>query len=117
MDLTKPEDTKKLFDQILKANKPLSLDSPEVRALDGKEENIETTQKPVTETQTIQSGQPLVKQMFERAAQGDVDFDKPTKEQRKAYAEAYFKSQEPEPQPFDPDIINKKFERAKKGDF
>lgn len=116
MDLTKPEETKKLLDAILKADKTLTLDSPEVRALDGKTplETKETnTKQPVMKAK---SDRTRVNEMFERAGKGDVDFDAPTKEEQKAIAKAYFKSQEPEPQAIDPDIIHKLFARAKKGE-
>jgi len=116
MDLTKKEETKKMLDAILKANKTLTLDSPEVRALDGKEP-LEA-EEPVTKQSIlkVKSDQTRVNEMFHRAGKGDVDFDKPTREEQEANAKAYFKSQEPKPQAIDPQIIEKMFARAKKGE-
>ena len=82
MDLTSASETEQLIDRVLKAKEPLTLDVVEQKA------------EPMVKAEPEET---RINNMFSRFSKGDIYFDEPTREERKAFSKAYLEENAEQP--------------------
>jgi hypothetical protein len=79
------------------------------------EQILKAKLEPKQEQTIVKAEQPenLVNRMIDRASKGDIDFDKPTREEQEAAAKAYSEAEAQKPQ----ETVDSLFAKAKKGEI